>query len=342
MNIDKLLEQGKIPDSLIRMGIRKLNKQRLKEETKEDASAQQEHFQSLVDFLRNSPVAVQTDKANEQHYELPTEFYELVLGKHKKYSGCLWLPGTSDLSVAEEAMLSLYLKRAELNDGQSILELGCGWGSLTLYMAEKLPKAKITAVSNSSTQKKFIDEEAKKRNLKNIQVITADMNEFKIRKTFDRVVSIEMFEHMRNYEELFSRVHSWLKKDGKLFIHIFSHKSLAYFFEEKDETDWMGRYFFSGGIMPSNHLMLYFADGFRIEDHQVVNGQHYEKTAEAWLWNMDANIEEIRDIFKQTYGPDWKKWINYWRVFFMACAELFGTNEGNEWYVSHYLFSKKN
>lgn len=342
MDIDRLLEQGKIPDSLIRMGIRRLNRQRLREETREDAASQQEHFQSLVEFLRSSPIAVQTDRANEQHYELPTEFYRFVLGKHKKYSGCYWHPDTVELSHAEESMLSMYLERAQLHDGQTILELGCGWGSLTLYMAEKLPKAKITAVSNSKTQKEYIEAEARKRQLKNIQIITADMNDFSIRKTFDRVVSIEMFEHMRNYEELFSRVSSWLKKDGKLFIHIFSHKSLAYFFEEKDETDWMGRYFFSGGIMPSNHLLLYFATGFSVENHQVVNGKHYQKTAEAWLQNMDANRQAVETIFKETYGNDWKKWINYWRVFFMACAELFGTNDGNEWYVSHYLFSKKN
>jgi cyclopropane-fatty-acyl-phospholipid synthase len=339
--LDRMLGRGLIPDFLIRIGIRNLNRTRLREEWKGSADAQQAHFQAFREELERSPIAVKTDAANEQHYEVPAAFYDYVLGARKKYSSCLWEGGIRDLDGAEEAMLARYLRSAELKDGQSILELGCGWGSLTLYMAEKLPKAKITAVSNSASQKQYIESRARKLGLKNIKIITADMNDFKIRSTFDRIVSIEMFEHMRNYRELFARVHGWLKKDGKLFLHVFAHREYSYFFEEEGESNWMGRYFFSGGIMPSNHLYLYFADGFQLEEHQVVNGKNYEKTSRAWLDNMDRHKKEIMEIFNGVYGSDQaSKWFEYWRVFFMACEELFATRGGNEWYVSHYRFRK--
>ena len=339
--LDRLLSKGVLPDFLIRMGIRNLNRTRLKQEWKGSADAQQAHFQAFVEQLERSPVAIRTDAANEQHYKVPARFYDYVLGLRKKYSSCLWEGGIKDLDGAEEAMLSLYLRRAELRDGQSILELGCGWGSLTLFMAEKLPRAKITAVSNSKSQKAYIEMRAKQKGLKNIKVITADMNDFKIKATFDRVISIEMFEHMRNYRELFSRVRGWLKKNGKLFLHVFAHRQFSYFFEEEGESNWMGRYFFSGGLMPSNHLFLYFSEGFQIEDHQVVNGVNYARTSRAWLQNMDRHKREILDLFSGVYGPDQStRWFEYWRIFFMACEELFATDNGNEWYVSHYRFRK--
>jgi cyclopropane-fatty-acyl-phospholipid synthase len=239
-------------------------------------------------------------------------------------------------------MLAKTCERAELKDGQDVLELGCGWGSLSLWMAEHYPKSSFTVVSNSKTQKIHIDEQARQRGLVNLRVITADMNTFELDQQFDRVVSVEMFEHMRNYQLLMAKVSRMLKPEGKLFVHIFTHKYFAYYFEDKDPNDWLTRYFFSGGIMPSDHLLLYFQDDLTIDKHWRVNGQHYEKTANAWLENMDTHRKEIYPLFEVTYGKENAlKWWSYWRVFFMACAELWGYKNGEEWFVSHYLFKKK-
>lgn len=339
---ESLLEKNRVPDVLIRAGIRKLLKQRLKEENKGDAEAQKRHFINLLRELKASPIAVNTLEANEQHYEVPTRFYQLCLGKHLKYSSCYFKPGVRDLDQAEHDMLELTTLRAELRDGQNVLELGCGWGSLSLFMSAKYPGSTFTVLSNSRTQKEFIDEQAEKRGIKNLKVITSDINIFSIDEQFDRVVSVEMFEHMRNYEMLLSKVSGFLKEDGKLFVHIFTHKEFAYKFEVKDETDWMSKYFFTGGIMPSDHLLLYFAKNFEIDRHWVVNGNHYAKTAEAWLQNMDSNKYEIQALFESVYGKkDSLKWWVYWRIFYMACAELWAFREGNEWFVSHYLFKKR-
>ena len=238
-------------------------------------------------------------------------------------------------------MLALTCKRADLQSGQNVLELGCGWGSLSLYMSAKFPESRFTVVSNSATQKIFIDETAKQRGIQNLTVLTADMNTFTIADTFDRIVSVEMFEHMRNYKFLMNKVAGFLKPDGKLFVHIFTHKILAYKFEVIDETDWMSKYFFTGGIMPSNHLFFYFNDDLKIDKHWVVNGTNYGKTSEAWLSNMDKHKKEIIPIFENTYGKDQAvKWWVYWRLFYMSCAELFNYNKGNEWMVCHYLFEK--
>ena len=339
---DTLIEQDKLPDFILRIGIRKLLRQRLQDETVGDAEAQQHRLNKLIAKLKTEPIAIHTADANQQHYEVPTAFYKYCLGKHLKYSSGYWNPGVTSIDTSEQDMLELTTKRADLRNGQYILELGCGWGSLTLFMAKKYPNSKITAVSNSATQKAYIDQVAKERNLSNITVITEDINSFNSPIQFDRVLSVEMFEHMRNYELLMAKIASFLKEDGRLFVHIFTHAKLAYKFEVKDETDWMSKYFFTGGIMPSNHLLLYFNQQLTVENHWVVNGTNYAKTSEAWLKNMDAHRTEIMPILKETYGADQAlKWWVYWRLFYLSCAELFAYKGGNEWMVCHYLFKKK-
>lgn len=342
MWFNSLLEKNKIPDSLIRIGIRRLLAQRLKDEKKENTEAQQAHLMTLIEELKTSPIAIETQAANEQHYEVPTEFYQYCLGKHLKYSSGYWKEGVTDIDISERDMLELTCLRADLHNGQTVLELGCGWGSLSLFMAAKYPQSNFTVVSNSRTQKLYIHEQAKVRGITNLQVITVNINDFKTDQTFDRVVSVEMFEHMRNYKKLMRLVAEHLKPEGKLFVHIFTHKEYAYKFEVKDESDWMSKYFFTGGIMPSDDLLLYFNEDLSIEQHWHVSGLHYSKTSEAWLKNMDHHKNEIMPLYENTYGKtEALKWWVYWRIFYMACAELWAYNNGEEWIVSHYLFHKK-
>jgi len=342
MRLIELAEKKIVPDPLIRFGIRQLLKKRLQDELAFDPERASLRKNDCIDMLRNSPIAIETMAANEQHYEVPAAFYEKVLGKQLKYSGCLWDQDCLSLDDAERAMLDLYLKRAGLENEQEILELGCGWGSLTLHMAEKLPYARITAVSNSNSQRLHIEKTLQARGLSNVRVITCDVNELELEQQFDRIVSVEMFEHMRNYQSLFDKISQWLRRDGKLFVHIFCHRSVVYPFETEGEDNWMGRYFFTGGLMPSADTLLHFQQNLQIERQWLVNGKHYQQTAEAWLDNTDQHQADILSIFTDVYGAEQAKiWLQRWRLFFMACAELFGYKDGNEWLVGHYLFTKK-
>ena len=334
-------ESGLVPDSVIRAGIRRL----LDRKRKEIASGNIEYAANatnrFVSMMNMSPIALVPHIANEQHYEVPAGFFQQVMGEHLKYSCCFWPNETSALSDAEEAALELTVKRAGIEDGMSVLDLGCGWGSLSLWVAEHFPSATVTSVSNSSVQRDFIVDQAGERGIQNIEVIVCDMNDFAIDKQFDRVVSVEMFEHMRNYGELFSRINSWMVPDGRFLMHIFCHKSTPYEYIDKGPSDWMSRFFFSGGIMPSADLPLRFPDHLSIDKRWHWNGRHYERTCNAWLENMDARKAEIMPVLEACYGTaDASLWWQRWRMFFMACAELFGWDEGNEWYVGHYLFRK--
>lgn len=332
-------ERGWIPDPLLRYGIRRLCRSRLQEVDRGDAAANQAVLAEFVERMNAGPIAPLPEKANAQHYEVPAEFFVRVLGPHRKYSCCFWEDGVGTLADAERAALEITCQRAELADGQDILELGCGWGSLSLWMAERYPAARVTAVSNSASQRAYIESQAARAGLANLHVVTADMNDFAPTRRFDRVVSVEMFEHMRNYRQLLDRISGWLIPGGKLFVHIFSHRAFAYAFETDADDDWMGRHFFSGGIMPSDGLLPRFQDKLHLVNQWRWCGTHYEKTANAWLANLDRNGDEILPIFNGTYGKEASlRWFHRWRLFFLACAELFGYAGGTEWGVSHYLF----
>ena len=337
----KLAENGTLPDFLIKKGIENLCNERLKWAESIGPDKLQEHNQDWINQLKESPIALVPEKANEQHYELPPSFFDIVLGENLKYSSGYWPSKKTNFDESEVEMLKITCKRAELEDNLNILELGCGWGSLTCFMAQKFPNSKITAVSNSKDQKKHIESRCKKMNLTNIEVITCDMNNFDIDKKFDRVVSVEMFEHMRNYGILLKKISKFLKNNGKLFVHIFTHHTMMYPYVDNGPGDWMAREFFSGGQMPSHNLLLNFQEDLKIEKTWKINGTHYSKTSYAWLNKMDKNKKEIIKIFNNTYGEENSKmWFQRWRIFFLSCAVMFGMKKGSEWGVSHYRFRK--
>ena len=333
----KWAESGHIPEVPMRWGMRRLLKKRLKKES----SGGEKRKESVLKTFLEAPVAINTDKANEQHYALPPEFMETVLGRRLKYSSGYWPQGVKTLDDAEDAALELVASRATLEDGMQILELGCGWGAFSLWAAERYPNASLVAASNSASQRKYIEEKAAKKKITNIRVITADINTFTIEETFDRIVTIEMLEHVRNHARIFQRIADWLKPDGQLFVHVFSHHTYAYPFEVDGDKDWMARYFFSGGIMPSHDLFRNYSQDLQIKKDWQLSGIHYQKTLDAWLRKQEAAKPKVLEIFKNTYGPDNAEiWFHRWRMFFMACSELFGYAGGKEWGVSHYLFEK--
>ena len=339
---EALLESGLIPDALIRASIRRMLRQRLREEDRGSETANHAKLLEFVARMKSSPIALRTESANAQHYEVPAAFYEKVLGPRLKYSSAYYGPGCASLAVAEETMLALTCERAQLANGQDILELGCGWGSLTLWMAGHFPGSRITGVSNSASQREFILSRARERRLSNVQILTADMNEFAAPGRYDRIVSVEMFEHMRNWEKLLARVASWMNPDAKLFLHLFTHKKFAYPYEVRGEGDWMAQHFFTGGMMPSDGLLSFFDKDLRISEHWKVNGTHYQKTSEAWLRNMDAAKQSLMPVLAAAYGTEQaRRWWVRWRIFFMACAELWSFRSGEEWIVSHYLLQKR-
>jgi len=332
----QLIEKGYVPKPLLRRGIRKLIDERLRQQRSIFEPSRDQALTDWVSQMRTSDIAPVPEKANEQHYEVPPEFFRLTLGRHLKYSSAFYAEKSTTLDDAEEEMLRLTCMRADLIDGQDVLELGCGWGSLTLWMAKNYPASKIRAVSNSAPQREYILATAAERGLHNIEILTADMNEFRSDQRYDRIVSVEMFEHMRNWEKLLSRVSEWLLPDGRVFMHVFAHQRYAYPFEVRDETDWMSKYFFTGGMMPCPDLIDQLNIPLEVEQRWEVSGTHYARTSEDWLKNLETNKARVLEIFEETYGAgEAVRWYHRWRVFFLSCAELFAFDGGNEWIVSH-------
>ena len=331
-------ERGCLPDSLIRLGIRRLLRNRLRDLRNR---SDEYRFSEFLKSASSEDIAVVPEKANDQHYEVPASFFQQVLGARLKYSSCCWPDGVDSLNAAEEEALQRTCKNADVHDGMDVLELGCGWGSLSLWMAERFPKSRITAVSNSQSQREYIQHQATSLGFRNLTEVTADMNDFESDQRFDRIVSVEMFEHMRNHQKLLQRIYNWLRPQGRLLVHIFCHRKTPYLFETDGEDNWMGRYFFTGGMMPSVDLLPKCDGPMSLINQWNWNGIHYAKTCRAWLENQDAASDSLRPVLIECYGQEQAtRWHHRWRLFFMACEELFKFNGGNEWFVSHYLFER--
>lgn len=333
-----LVERGLVPDGVTRLGIRALLRARLRDDVPSDPGEREAAAARVRRMMADAPVAVATDAANRQHYRVPPRFFQIVLGARLKYSSCYWPEGVDGLDEAEETMLDLTVRRAELRDGQRVLDLGCGWGSLSLWMAERMPASTVVAVSNSTEQRRFIEGRARERGLGNLRVLTADMNDFRPEGRFDRVVSVEMLEHMRNWRALLDRVAGWLEPEGRLFVHVFCHRDVPYFFEDEGAGDWMARHFFTGGMMPSPTLPGEVTDRLEVVRRWEVSGAHYARTARAWLDRLDRRRPEVERIFREGAGAvEASRRVERWRLFFMACEELFGYRDGKEWLVAHAL-----
>lgn len=341
--VERWLERGLLPDWLVRLGIRRLLRARLAEERAHDPEASADRLRAWLAKCAASQIAIETKAANEQHYEVPAAFYAAVLGKHRKYSSGLWLPGTTQLDDAEAAMLALTCERAAIRDGERVLDLGCGWGSLSLWIARHFPGCRVVGVSNSASQRADILARAAVEGLRNVEILTADANTFTPPGHFDRIVSVEMMEHTRNWPALLARAASWLVPRGTMFVHVFTHATVGYPFavDGDGDGDWMAKHFFTGGQMPADSQLLYCQDHFAVTAHWRVLGTHYGKTAEAWLGNFDRARGELSPVLQAAYGERAAAMGNLWRVFFMACAELWNYAGGREWLVSHYLLTRR-
>ncbi|CAN5696411.1 cyclopropane-fatty-acyl-phospholipid synthase family protein [soil metagenome] len=339
--LERIVDSGLVPEPVLRAGIRAVCALRLRQERRTVEDEQARHEQ-LVAQLKSSEIAIETAAANAQHYEVPPALFAAVLGAQLKYSSCYWPPGVNTLDAAETAMLELTAERAELAEGQDVLDLGCGWGSFSLWAAARYPRSRFTAVSNSRPQRAYIEAQAVARGVTNLHVITADVRALLLpARAFDRVVSIEMFEHMRNYELLLRRISDWLRPDGRLFVHVFAHRHHAYPFDDAGHSDWMAREFFTGGLMPSAQLLHHFQSDLQLAAEWHLSGTHYARTAEAWYDNLMAKHAEVEAILEGAYGTDAAHRFQRWRVFFLACAELFGYRGGREWIVAHYRFAPR-
>ena len=338
MWFNPLLARGLIPDWILRRGVRSQGKERLNMMNKVDSTKE---YSKFINEASTGNIAVNTDDANNQHYEVDSEFFKYCLGKNLKYSCCFWDENTLDLDAAEDNMLEIYSERAQITDGMNILDIGCGWGSLSLFLAQKYPKSEITGVSNSSSQKIFIDSVASERNISNLNIITRDINDFRTEEKYDRILSIEMFEHTKNTKKLMNLINDWLNPNGLFFMHVFAHKENPYYFDRDQKNAWMAKYFFTGGMMPNHNLFKDLKSNLEYQKSWILSGEHYERTSNAWLDKMDQNKSKILSLFERSNSSSVaKRKFHFWRLFYIACAEIFGYDNGNEWVVSHHLFKK--